>query len=149
MNPYAYYPQTSYFPQTAPQAQAPQIGSFVRVQNEAQAHNYPVAYGASITFIDENAPYCYVKTMGASQLEPPRFEKYKLVKEENAPVDAPKDNVQESTSYATKADCDALSGLYAQLKEEVEAIKRSMTEKRNEYEQSDHQSKSISLTKEP
>ena len=62
----------------------PQIqnGGFVMVRSEAEARNYPIAYGTSITFKDETAPYIYSKTMGFSQLERPIFEKYKLVKEE-------------------------------------------------------------------
>jgi hypothetical protein len=54
---------------------------FVRVQSEEQARQYPVSQGTSVIFIDENAPYCYTKTMDMSQLDKPRFEKYRLVKE--------------------------------------------------------------------
>ena len=56
--------------------------SFVPVPNEQAARNYPVAYGHSVTFKDENAPYVYTKTMGFSQMETPTFEKYRLIKEE-------------------------------------------------------------------
>ena len=73
-----------------PQFQMPmqnQNNGFVSVRNEMEARNYPVAYGNSVTFKDETAPYVYTKTMGFSQLDPPVFEKYKLVKEE---AEAPK-----------------------------------------------------------
>ena len=67
-------------PQMAQQQQA-QLG-FIRVPSEDVARSYPLAPNTSGTFIDENLPYIYTKTMGASQFEPPRFEKYRLVKEE-------------------------------------------------------------------
>ena len=59
-----------------------QNNGFVLVRSEQEARNYPVAYGNSVTFKDETAPYVYSKTMGFSQLDRPIFEKYKLVKEE-------------------------------------------------------------------
>lgn len=66
-----------------PQNQSQQMQSgFVSVRNEAEARNYPVAYGNSVTMKDENSPYIYTKTMGFSQLDRPIFDKYKLVKEE-------------------------------------------------------------------
>ena len=78
-----YYPQFyQQVPQNQPQSMQIQSSGFISVRNESEARNYPVAYGNSVTFKDENAPYVYTKTMGFSQLETPRFEKYKLVKEE-------------------------------------------------------------------
>ena len=62
---------------------APMQGGFVRVRNENEARMYPVAPGGSITFIDENAPYCYCKTVNMGQLDRPVFEKYRLVKEDD------------------------------------------------------------------
>ena len=59
-----------------------QMSGFVSVRSEAEARNYPVAYGNSVTFKDETSPYIYTKTMGFSQLDRPVFDKYKLVKEE-------------------------------------------------------------------
>lgn len=83
--PNYFYPQM----QQAVQSQQPQSGNgFVSVRSEAEARSYPVAYGNSVTFKDENAPYIYTKTMGFSQLDRPIFDKYKLVKEE------PSENVQ-------------------------------------------------------
>lgn len=65
------------------QNQQPQMSSgFVSVRCEEEARNYPVAFGNSVTFKDENAPYVYTKTMGFSQLDRPIFDKYKLVKEQ-------------------------------------------------------------------
>ena len=98
--------------------QAPQMQS---VPSELVARNYPVAYGNSVTFKDENAPYVYTKTMGFSQLESPRFEKYKLVKEEtktaqNEQTSSTQDNLH---SYVEKSDLDAVWS-------EIAAIKKSI-----------------------
>jgi len=86
---YPYYPQNYFNPTQMPTqpvqnpAQSVQTASgFVSVRSEAEARSYPVAYGNSVTFKDENAPYIYTKTMGFSQLDRPIFDKYKLVKEE-------------------------------------------------------------------
>lgn len=54
---------------------------FVPVRGEMEARNYPVGYGFSVTFKDETAPFIYTKTM-VSPMEAPRFDKYRLVKEE-------------------------------------------------------------------
>jgi hypothetical protein len=71
-----------------------QNGGFVRVQNEAEARNYLVAQGTSVTFRDESAPYIYTKTMGFSPLDPPVFEKYKLVKEDAQNAEKSVDDVE-------------------------------------------------------
>lgn len=118
-NPYQYYPQQqmpqqmSQVQQQAPMPQQTQIqnGGFVSVRNEMDARNYPVAYGNSVTFKDENAPYIYVKTMGFSQLESPTFDKYRLVKEEPK---TPENRVSESEGYKLS---------YDELKAEIEALK--------------------------
>ena len=79
--PYPYY-QNIYQPQQMAQPQ--QASGFVSVRSEAEARNYPVAFGNSVTMKDENAPYIYTKTMGFSQLDRPIFDKYKLIKEEES-----------------------------------------------------------------
>lgn len=122
--PQYFYPQQQMYPQVQnmqPQNMQIQNAGFVSVRSEAEARSYPVAYGNSVTFKDENAPYVYTKTMGFSQLETPRFEKYKLVKEEpnlpqEAPLSAPSDN---SHAYAEKSEIEAIWS-------EIEAIKKSL-----------------------
>lgn len=119
-NPYSY--QQGYMPQSqmtqmsqnqmpVQQTQQIQNGGFVSVRNEIEARNYPVAFGNSITFKDENAPYIYTKTMGFSQLDNPVFDKYRLVKEEPT---MPQNETE-------KPEADKLS--YDELKSEIEAVK--------------------------
>lgn len=95
---------------------------FVRVRSEEEAFGYPVAPGNSVTFINESAPYCYVKTMGFSQLDRPTFERYRLVKEEpsqnaqNAEKSTYKENTRLENEYAPKSDV-------AKLQRDVEALR--------------------------
>lgn len=106
-------------PQMQQQLSIPQISNgFISVRSEIEARNYPVGLGNSVTFKDENAPYVYTKTMGFSQLETPRFEKYKLVKEE--PV-----LTQEDTSNS-KIDISSMEEDIETLKREIEALKREV-----------------------
>lgn len=111
------------------QAQQPAIqqSGFVLVQSEQDARSYPVAPGNSITFKDERQPYCYVKTMGFNQLDQPMFEKYRLVKEENAETaqnlrsDDANENAVKDTSYALKRDIDEIWGEIDGIKEKMKA----------------------------
>lgn len=113
--------------QPMPQAQAPQQRGFIRVQNEQEARTYPVAPGNSVTFIDENAPYCYTKTMDFSQLDRPKFEKYRLVKEEDehAP-EAPQESV---VAFASQAEVDALRATVDELMAKVTRLTARRTAK--------------------
>ena len=89
-----------------------------------EARGYPVAPGNSVTFKDETAPYVYVKTMGFSQLDTPRFERFRLVREDDAAPDPAPQNAQPDLSaYATHADTDALKGDITALKADVAALK--------------------------
>lgn len=117
--PYYYPQQQMMYPQQNMQIQN---SGFVSVRNELEARNYPVAYGNSVTFKDENAPYVYTKTMGFSQLETPRFEKYKLVKEEpqEAQIGTLNDKVDNSIAYAEKSEIEAIWN-------EIEALKKSLS----------------------
>ena len=120
--------------QQAQQMQQPTIqqSGFVLVPSEQEARNYPVAPGNSVTFKDEHAPYCYVKTMGFNQLDRPTFERYRLVKEDspvtaqNAPTSADSKEGSKDTAYALKSDLAAIWSELDALKEKVKA----QTEKR-------------------
>ena len=115
--------------QQAQQMQQPTIqqSGLVLIPSEQDARNYPVAPGNSITFKDENAPYCYVKTMGFNQLDRPTFERYRLVKEDapttpqNAPTSADSAEGSKDTAYALKSDLTAIWSELDALKEKVKA----------------------------
>ena len=115
--------------QQSNQMQQPAIqqSGFVPVRSEQEARSYPVAPGNSVTFKDENAPYCYVKTMGFNQLDQPTFERYRLVKEDspataqNAPTSADSADGSKDTAYALKSDLTAIWSELDALKEKVKA----------------------------
>lgn len=114
-------------------AQATQNAGFLSVRSEAEARNYPVAYGNSVTFKDETAPYIYVKTMGFSQLDRPTFEKYRIVKE-NAPVDQtevaePKTEVKDYTE-----DIEKIKGDLVNARVDIDNLKADIDDLRAELE---------------
>lgn len=115
------------------QAQYPMVqGGFVRVRNENEARMYPVQPGCSITFVDESIPYCYTKTVNMGQLDRPIFEKYRLVKEEDAPapVEAPNKPVEmptiDSSIFATKDDIAAFKADMEAIKADIETFRSDM-----------------------
>lgn len=115
-----YYPQFyQQVPQNQPQPMQVQSSGFISVRNESEARNYPVAYGNSVTFKDENAPYVYTKTMGFSQLETPRFEKYKLVKEEPVLTQEEPSNIKPDNLHYEEE----IKSLWS----EIEALKKEIT----------------------
>ena len=135
-NPYQYYPQQ--YQQNNQQMvgtqmslpQQSQFGGFVSVRNEMEARNYPVAPGNSVMFRDETGPYIYSKSMGYSQLDTPRFDKYRLVKEENTSVstsephtDTENNKMDNLPTYALKSEFDALQELVSTLAEDVDVLK--------------------------
>lgn len=81
-NPYPYYPtQMNMNGAPTQQAQTIQDGGFVTIPNADMVYNYPVAMGKCVTFKVEGKPIIIEKSMGFSQLEPPKIERYRLVKE--------------------------------------------------------------------
>lgn len=126
MNFGGYYPATYQNPymqmQMQAQPQQAQSSGFIPVQNENEARMYPIAPGTSATFIDENAPFCYTKTVGTSQLDRPTFKKFQLVEVvdtsqsvQNALQGASDNSAIDLTAYALKADMDALADRIAAL----------------------------------
>lgn len=115
---YQYFQQ---MPQQQPQQQVQQHNGFVPVNSENEARMYPVAPGNSVTFIDENSPYCYVKTMGFSQLDRPKFEKYRLVKEDSQDEETPK------VEYLTKDVLESIKTDFDSVWEELNELKEKMS----------------------
>lgn len=67
-----------------------QNGGFMLVPSEDIARSYPVAPGNCVTFKIEGKPIVIEKSMGFSQLEAPKIDRYRLTKEE-AQAEAPKE----------------------------------------------------------
>ena len=110
-----------------------QNGGFVTVRSESDARNYPTAPGTSVTFKHETAPFLYTKTASFNQFEAPRFEKFRLVKEEDAESGTQADGGKEQTpavEYAKEKDlCDltsivrTLNDITTGIKADVETLK--------------------------
>ena len=82
-----------------------QNGGFMVVPSEDMARTYPVAPGNCVTFKIEGKPIVMEKSMGFSQLEAPRIDRYRLVREEDAPKEqnlapnSPNDNPVNNEAY--------------------------------------------------
>ena len=120
-------------PQQATQQAQRMNNSFITVQNEEEARNYPVAPSNSVLMRDENSGYIYCKTMGYSQLDKPTFERYRLVKDDITPEKAQKDVLADkpinNIEYATKSEYEAIMSDITALKKEVNALKRKLNRK--------------------
>lgn len=99
---------------------------FVPVANENVARNYPVGYGNTVIFKDENEPKIYVKQMGYSQLESPIFESYR--KEENKPIS---NEVKERPAVSSYDD---LRAEIDDLKGQIKGIKDRLSNRNNQNE---------------
>ena len=118
-NPNFQQPQQNIGVVSNPAPTMPKMDVFVPVANEDVAKNYPVGYGNTVIFRDENSPKIYVKAMGYSQLESPIFEKY--VREEDKPIS---DDVNEKTNNLSyddlKAEIDGVKGDIKWLKDRIQ-----------------------------
>ena len=111
-----FYPP--YFqPMQNQQPQAIQNSGLIPVPSESVARNYPVAFGQSVSFRDENLPFLYTKTMGFSQLETPKFEKYRLVKE-----DAESPNLEQEDEKAVNNTYEVLKSQIAAIRHDVDGL---------------------------
>jgi flagellar biosynthesis/type III secretory pathway protein FliH len=119
----------NYQQQNMPQNQLQiQNGGFMQIPTEEMARSYPVAPGNCVTFKIEGKPIVMEKSMGFSQLEAPRIDRYRLVREEDAPQEqklpqnAPKENSMENETI------NELKGQIKALNEEMEGLKKRLGE---------------------
>jgi len=110
--PYAQLPMQSQ--QAQPQQQTLQSAGFILIPSEEDAYKYPVAPGKCMSFKVENEPIVIEKSMSYSQLETPRIDRYRLVREDI--VDEP--NAIDAVAIEQSHD----DG----LKEELQAIRRDL-----------------------
>lgn len=104
-----------------PQTPPIQNSGFVLTMSEDEAYRYPVAPGHCVTCKVVNKPIVIEKSMSFSQLDNPKIDRYRLVKEEV--VDEPKQvepvEVKESATDELKAEIDA-------LRQDIEGIKKKL-----------------------
>ena len=117
-----YFPQNYFQQYQMPQQQGSTI---IHVQSEAQAREWAVAPNSSTMFIDDNAPYCYTKSMGASQFEPPIFKRFRIIEDtpsqnaqntQEAPSASPQVCLDE---YMTKAEFEPFKAVIEKIQKEL------------------------------
>ena len=94
---------------------------FVRVRSKTEAEAYPIAPGSSVTFVDETAPFCYVKTLGPSQFDRPTIETWQLTKVED-------------TAQAPEKPADGfdIKAALTSLQQEIKALREQLTPREEE-----------------
>lgn len=121
----------------AANSQQIQNGGFVSVRSIDEARQWPVAPGNSVTFKIEGMPYVCEKTMGFSQLESPRFETFRLVKEdgtaqccENAaqPKEESLEKPNIMSDFVLAEDFNVLTQKVSDLETEMDELKKNASE---------------------
>ena len=103
-----------------------QNGGFMVVPSEDMARTYPVAPGNCVTFKIEGKPIVMEKSMGFSQLEAPRIDKYRLVREEDAQKEQ---NLPQNEPKSSGIENESIEELKRQIKalnEEIDDIKKRL-----------------------
>ena len=117
--PYMQYPYQMPQQNQSTQNKQVQNAGFIMVRSEEEAYQYPVAAGNCVTFKVENEPIVIEKSMSFSQLDNPKIDRYRLVREEiidPAPIEAVEVNIP---------DYDIRDELQA-IRDELEGIKRKL-----------------------
>lgn len=108
-------------PQPQTQTTPIQNSGFVLVMSEDEAYRYPVAPGHCVTCKVVNKPIVIEKSMSFSQLDNPKIDRYRLVKEEV--VDEPKSvevvETEKSSNEELKAEIEA-------MRQDIEDIKKKL-----------------------
>jgi hypothetical protein len=91
------------------------------VRSEEEAYNYPVALGNCVTFKVENEPIVIEKSMSYSQLENPKIDRYRLVREDVVTPPAIVDSVAVDTLPT-----DELKDELQAIRREIEGIKKKL-----------------------
>ena len=126
-------PITQQMNQPISQPQQMQNGGFIPVASEEEALKWAVAPGNLMTFKVMGKPIVIEKSMGFSQLEEPKIERYRLVKED-AVIEEPSD--EKSELEEMKADIEDLKGeiedIKTKLRERVRSSRRKEEPKKEE-----------------
>ena len=110
------------------QNQQIQNGGFMVVPSEDMARTYPVAPGNCVTFKIEGKPIVMEKSMGFSQLEAPRIDRYRLVREEDAPKEKELPQNEPKNNSIENETIEELKGQIKALNDELSDIKNRLHE---------------------
>lgn len=117
-----------------------QNGGFMVIPSEDMVRNYPVAPGNCVTFKIEGKPIVMEKSMGFSQFESPKIDRYRLVKEEveeEVNESQETDVVKEDHYEEIKTDIDKLWGAIDEIKANIEKPTEKPTTSRRKKDDGD------------
>jgi hypothetical protein len=86
----------------------------MQIPTEEMARSYPVAPGNCVTFKIEGKPIVMEKSMGFSQLEAPKIDRYRLVREEDTPNTS---NLPQEPSETSGKDINMFNDIKGQVEE--------------------------------
>lgn len=101
----------------------------VRVPNYDAVKNCYVEPGKPVTFFDDNAPYCYVKSGGTSPVDPPKIRVFELVERtgtetsKNGNLNDAKQEGIDISLYAKKSEIEPFLCEIKRISEELEKLK--------------------------
>lgn len=114
-----------------------QNGGFIMVRSEEEAYRYPVASGNCVTFKVENEPIVIEKSMSFSQLDNPKIDRYRLVREEVVEEPKPIEAIEVEQSHD-----DGIKDELQAIRREIEGIKKKL------YSTNQNQSKPVAKKRE-
>lgn len=104
----------------------------MQVPSEDIARSYPVAPGNCVTFKIEGKPIVMEKSMGFSQLEAPRIDRYRLVREEDAPNEPERPQNEAKTDDLNNKAINVLKDEIKDIWSEINGIKERIIPKEDE-----------------
>ena len=155
VNPYLNYPfqQNIQQPIQQPVTPVPQLSNqTMMIATEEEVLKYPIAPGNTIPFKIDGKPLIIEKSMGMSQFDSPRYERYKLVKEgQNDNTEPINDKTEDKSEYILKAEYEenrahteddikeirnSIEESTAQLYDEIDSLKKQINRNRIKKESS-------------
>ena len=116
----AYQPSVNTFQNGNTQLQTQMI---VRVPNYDAVKTFYVEPGKPVTFFDDNAPFCYVKSGGTSPVDPPKIRIFELI--ERSETDTQNSNKNSDFSNVMQKDIDmSLYAKTAEIEPYIQQIER-------------------------
>lgn len=114
--------------------QTTQSNVIIHVPSEEVARKWDVAPNCSVMFINDNEPYFYTKSAGASILETPVFKRFRITEEPDAPinnnnaVENNNDNINNQidlSAYITKAEFESYKNIINDMQKIVKEFNGS------------------------
>ena len=100
---------------------------FINVSSEEVARRWEVAPNNTVYFVNVNEGYIYIKSAGATILEPGKFTKFRLI-EENENVQTPQVQEQEKPQvnmdeYLKKSDFEPYKNIITEMQDVAKELK--------------------------